>query len=107
MLAMARTEERKTVGVTCVVPAVETLVLTWKLLSVSSVLWSNMQYLLRVNASLSKEEILTQLRIGHTCLTHQYLFPRSDPPVCPCGENLSFKHILPLPMTHRSTLQPF
>lgn len=40
MLAMAKTEGRKTAAVTCVVPAVETLVLTWKLLSVSSILWS-------------------------------------------------------------------
>lgn len=41
------------------------------------------------------QKCLTRLRIGHTRLTHQYLFDRSDPPTCEqCNERLTVEHIL-------------
>ncbi|KAI5735791.1 hypothetical protein M8J77_022637 [Diaphorina citri] len=46
-----------------------------------------------------EEVVLTRLRIGHTRLTHKYLFTREPQPVCQCGETLSIQHILVCP-TH-------
>ncbi|KAI5746926.1 hypothetical protein M8J77_009130 [Diaphorina citri] len=46
-----------------------------------------------------EEVVLTRLRIGHTRLTHEYLFTREPQPVCQCGETLSIQHILVCP-TH-------
>ncbi|KAI5735926.1 hypothetical protein M8J77_024290 [Diaphorina citri] len=42
----------------------------------------------------TKEVVLTRMRIGHTRLTHSFLFTKSDPPTCSCGEHLSVRHIL-------------
>ncbi|KAL1447268.1 hypothetical protein WDU94_010910 [Cyamophila willieti] len=53
-----------------------------------------------------EEVVLTRVRIGHTRLTHSYLFTRSPQPTCNCGESLTVKHILTCP-THaqlRTTL---
>ena len=42
-----------------------------------------------------REEItLTQLRIGHTQLTHSFILEEELPPKCPCGNQYSIKHIL-------------
>ncbi|KAI5746413.1 hypothetical protein M8J77_003333 [Diaphorina citri] len=40
------------------------------------------------------EVVLSRLRIGHTRVTHSYLFERTTPPLCSCGENLTVKHLL-------------
>src|SRR5215510_7085070 len=42
------------------------------------------------------EVVLTSLRIGHSRLTHSYLFSRDQPPVCQfCNtEQLTIKHLL-------------
>ncbi|KAL1446356.1 hypothetical protein WDU94_009861, partial [Cyamophila willieti] len=40
------------------------------------------------------EIVLTRMRIGHTRLTHSYLFTRTDPPLCQCGEPVTVRHIL-------------
>ncbi|KAI5746833.1 hypothetical protein M8J77_007907 [Diaphorina citri] len=42
----------------------------------------------------TKEITLTRMRIGHTRLTHGFIFTKTDPPICPCGERLSVRHIL-------------
>ncbi|KAI5708032.1 hypothetical protein M8J77_014998 [Diaphorina citri] len=41
-----------------------------------------------------EEVVLTRVRIGHTRLTHSYLFTRSDPPSCQCGLPLTIRHLL-------------
>lgn len=41
-----------------------------------------------------EEVVLCRMRIGHTRCTHSYLFKRTPPPNCRCGEILSVKHIL-------------
>ncbi|KAI5754759.1 hypothetical protein M8J77_011221 [Diaphorina citri] len=41
-----------------------------------------------------EEVVLTRVRIGHTRLTHSYLFTRSDPPSCQCGIPLTIRHLL-------------
>ncbi|KAI5707331.1 hypothetical protein M8J77_000320 [Diaphorina citri] len=38
--------------------------------------------------------VLSRIRIGHTRVTHSYLFERTTPPLCSCGENLTVKHLL-------------
>ncbi|KAL1446988.1 hypothetical protein WDU94_012244 [Cyamophila willieti] len=43
------------------------------------------------------EIVLTRMRIGHTRLTHNFLFSRSDPPTCECGVPLTAQHILSCP----------
>lgn len=41
------------------------------------------------------ETILTRLRIGHTFLTHHYLFLKYPPPLCPqCNTLITVSHIL-------------
>ncbi|KAI5751697.1 hypothetical protein M8J77_010037 [Diaphorina citri] len=45
-----------------------------------------------------EEIVLTRMRIGHTRLTHSYLFTRSPQPSCRCGEILTVKHILSCPL---------
>ncbi|KAI5742865.1 hypothetical protein M8J77_012058 [Diaphorina citri] len=34
------------------------------------------------------------MRIGHTRITHNHLFTKTDPPFCQCGAALSVRHIL-------------
>ncbi|KAI5734861.1 hypothetical protein M8J77_011340 [Diaphorina citri] len=53
-----------------------------------------------------EEVVLTRMRIGHTRLTHSYLFSRSPQPTCRCGDILTVKHILtcPLDIQLRSSL---
>ncbi|KAI5708290.1 hypothetical protein M8J77_019886 [Diaphorina citri] len=41
-----------------------------------------------------QEVILTRMRIGHTRITHNHLFTKTDPPLCQCGAALSVRHIL-------------
>ena len=42
-----------------------------------------------------REEIIARLRIGHTHMTHSYLFKREELPECiPCNTTLSVKHLL-------------
>ncbi|KAI5742864.1 hypothetical protein M8J77_012058 [Diaphorina citri] len=41
-----------------------------------------------------QEVILTRMRIGHTRITHNHLFTKTDPPFCQCGAALSVRHIL-------------
>ncbi|KAI5738648.1 hypothetical protein M8J77_009525 [Diaphorina citri] len=41
-----------------------------------------------------QEVVLTRLRIGHTRLTHSFLFTKSPPPICECGEPLTVKHVI-------------
>ncbi|KAI5727662.1 hypothetical protein M8J77_005355 [Diaphorina citri] len=41
-----------------------------------------------------QEVVLTRLRIGHTRLTHSFLFTKSPPPICDCGEPLTVKHVI-------------
>ena len=41
-----------------------------------------------------EETTLTQLRIGHTRLTHSFILKEEPPPKCPCGNQYSIKHIL-------------
>lgn len=42
-----------------------------------------------------EQRVLTKLRIGHTRLTHGYLLPYQNSPVCSrCKENLTITHIL-------------
>ena len=42
-----------------------------------------------------KERIICRLRIGHTRLTHSYLFNKADPPMCDhCNLPLNVSHIL-------------
>ncbi|KAL1448403.1 hypothetical protein WDU94_005494 [Cyamophila willieti] len=43
------------------------------------------------------EVILTRSRIGHSRLTHSYLFTKTDPPICQCGAVLSISHLLTCP----------
>uniref|UniRef100_A0A8D8RZ79 Uncharacterized protein n=1 Tax=Cacopsylla melanoneura TaxID=428564 RepID=A0A8D8RZ79_9HEMI len=43
------------------------------------------------------EIVLTRMRIGHTRLTHSFLFTRSDPPSCACGAPLTVLHVLSCP----------
>ncbi|KAI5699248.1 hypothetical protein M8J77_000464 [Diaphorina citri] len=38
------------------------------------------------------------MRIGHTRLTHSYLFTRTPHPTCRCGDILTVKHILTCPL---------
>ncbi|KAI5716026.1 hypothetical protein M8J77_026283 [Diaphorina citri] len=45
-----------------------------------------------------EEVVLTRLRIGHTRLTHSYLFTKSPHPTCRCGEPLTVAHILICPL---------
>ncbi|KAI5738408.1 hypothetical protein M8J77_006641 [Diaphorina citri] len=45
-----------------------------------------------------EEIVLTRMRIGHTRLTHSYLFTRSPQPSCRCGGILTVKHILSCPL---------
>lgn len=50
----------------------------------------------KMHSELTKKEssILTRLRIGHTRLTHSYLFETpQERPMCECGEILTVKHI--------------
>lgn len=43
----------------------------------------------------SEQRTLTRLRIGHTRLTHSYLFNKSSPPMCnSCGTRTTVQHIL-------------
>lgn len=43
----------------------------------------------------SEQVIITRIRIGHTRLTHSYLFQRTDPPSCEhCGRPLTVEHII-------------
>ncbi|KAI5747085.1 hypothetical protein M8J77_010891 [Diaphorina citri] len=44
-----------------------------------------------------KEVILTRMRLGHTRLTHNHLFTKSDPPICQCGAPLTVRHLLSCP----------
>lgn len=44
-----------------------------------------------------QEIVLTRMRIGHTRITHNYLFTRTEPPTCQCGERTSVNHILTCP----------
>jgi ribonuclease HI len=50
--------------------------------------WKNLE-------SLSRKEsiVVTRLRIGHTLLTHKYIFEKLPSPCCICGENLTINHI--------------
>uniref|UniRef100_A0A8D8UMM8 RNase H type-1 domain-containing protein n=1 Tax=Cacopsylla melanoneura TaxID=428564 RepID=A0A8D8UMM8_9HEMI len=41
-----------------------------------------------------QEIVLTRMRIGHTRATHSYLFTRTDPPLCQCGEPVTVRHIM-------------
>lgn len=42
-----------------------------------------------------RDEIaVCRLRIGHSKLTHEFLFKKTSPPICGCGGILSIKHIL-------------
>uniref|UniRef100_A0A8D9A5C8 Uncharacterized protein n=1 Tax=Cacopsylla melanoneura TaxID=428564 RepID=A0A8D9A5C8_9HEMI len=41
----------------------------------------------------NEEILLTRLRIGHTRITHSYLFTRSAQPTCLCGFVLTVRHI--------------
>ena len=39
--------------------------------------------------------MLCRLHIGHSFLTHSFIFKNEDPPECiPCGERLTIKHLL-------------
>ncbi|KAI5708247.1 hypothetical protein M8J77_018932 [Diaphorina citri] len=42
----------------------------------------------------TQEIVLTRMRIGHTRITHSFLFTKTDPPTCECGAHLSVRHIL-------------
>ncbi|XP_017303976.1 uncharacterized protein LOC108253823 [Diaphorina citri] len=41
----------------------------------------------------NEEILLTRLRIGHTRITHSYLFTKTPHPICTCGFPLTVKHI--------------
>ena len=41
-----------------------------------------------------EETILSQLRIGHTRLTHDFILKEEPPPKCPCGNHYKIRHIL-------------
>ena len=49
-----------------------------------------------VNCRVRREAVvLARLRIGHTRLTHEHLFTRTNAPVCPrCQETLTVRHIM-------------
>lgn len=45
--------------------------------------------------SRKQKTILTRLMIGHCTLTHEFVFKREPPPICPtCNEALTVEHIL-------------
>ncbi|KAL1447291.1 hypothetical protein WDU94_010914, partial [Cyamophila willieti] len=54
-----------------------------------------------------EEVVVCRMRIGHTRATHSYLFKRTSPPTCDCGDTLSVRHILTcgLYSNNRSSLQ--
>ncbi len=37
--------------------------------------------------------MVTRVRIGHTYLTHEYLFDNSSPPKCSCNNDLTIEHL--------------
>ncbi|KAI5738485.1 hypothetical protein M8J77_007721 [Diaphorina citri] len=41
-----------------------------------------------------EEVVLCRMRIGHTRATHSFLFKRTPPPSCRCGDLLTVLHIL-------------
>ncbi|KAL1447076.1 hypothetical protein WDU94_015622 [Cyamophila willieti] len=45
-----------------------------------------------------EEVVLTRLRIGHTRVTHSFLFTKTDPPSCQCGLPVTVRHILNCPI---------
>lgn len=56
-----------------------------------------------------QEVVLTRLRIGHTRLTHSFIFTRTPVPTCECGEPLTIHHIIitcPIYNRHRQSLVP-
>ncbi|KAI5717147.1 hypothetical protein M8J77_000889 [Diaphorina citri] len=44
-----------------------------------------------------EEIVITRLRIGHTRLTHEFLFNKTPRPSCSCGEPLSVQHLFSCP----------
>ena len=50
--------------------------------------WKNLHQLSRMETIK-----MTRLRIGHTLITHKYVFDRTAPPLCLCKERMSIEHI--------------
>ncbi|KAI5754024.1 hypothetical protein M8J77_005133 [Diaphorina citri] len=48
------------------------------------------------------------MRIGHTRLKHNFLFTKTDPPLCQCGDRLTVRHLMSCRLHDqvRSSLQP-
>ncbi|KAI5754616.1 hypothetical protein M8J77_010061 [Diaphorina citri] len=55
-----------------------------------------------------QEVILSRMRIGHTRLTHNHLFTKTDPPLCQCGDLVTVRHLLSCRLHNqvRSSLHP-
>ena len=51
-----------------------------------------------------EETILSQLRIGHTRLTHNFILKEESPPKCPCENHYTIRHIL-IECTNLSRIQ--
>ena len=87
-------------------PAIRTYILRkWQQRWMSPLLYTNRKYRgIKENISFWNscchsnrrfEVVLTRLRIGHTCLTHNYILEGSSAPVCAhCSVSLSVEHIL-------------